>query len=81
MTATASTAPPAPGDQSAARMGYLLAKPTLSVAEAVEVTGLSESTLKRAVTAGTIPVHRIGARVLIATADVLAFVGAAEAPW
>ncbi len=66
---------PAPGDQSAARIAYLMARPTMSVAEAVEVTGLSESTIKRAILAGTIPVRRVGARVLLSTADVLAFVG------
>lgn len=57
----------------------LLARPVLSVAELVEISGLGTSTIRRAIDAGDLSVHRIGRRVLVPTAVALAWLTGAEA--
>jgi excisionase family DNA binding protein len=65
---------PTPG--TAARLEYLTARPVVSLAEAGELTGLSRSTLLRAIAAGDLASSKVGRRVMIPTAGLLALVGA-----
>lgn len=67
-------AEPAPG--TAERLDYLLRRPVVSLGEAGELTGLSRSTLLRAIDAGELPRRKVGRRVMIPTAGLLGFVGA-----
>lgn len=55
------------------RIAALLAKPVLSRAEIVEVSGLSKATVIRAQKAGDLPVSRIGDRVLSPTTAAMAW--------
>lgn len=57
----------------------LLAKPVLSVSEVCSLSGLGLSTVRRAIDAGDLSVHRIGRRVLIPTAVALAWMTGDEA--
>ena len=50
-------------------------KPYVSIDEAVALTGVSRSTVVRALTAGELPRRKVGARVLIARADLDAWIG------
>lgn len=57
----------------------LLARPVLSVAELVEISGLGTSTIRRSIDSGDLRVHRVGRRVLIPTATALAWMTGDEA--
>lgn len=57
----------------------LMARPVLSVSEVCSLSGLGLSTVRRAIDAGDLSVHRIGRRVLIPTAVALAWLTGAEA--
>ncbi|MGK2955197.1 MAG: helix-turn-helix domain-containing protein [Solirubrobacterales bacterium] len=60
---------------------YLKARPVVTVAEASELTTLSQSGIRRAIRNGGVPARKIGRRVLIDTCGLLAWVGVeAEAP-
>lgn len=61
----------------AERIAYLEAKPTLSVAEAAELGGLSTATIRRAIDNKTLDCTRVGDRILIPTSGLLALIGAA----
>ena len=74
--ATADTTPE-PG--TAERLAYLTARLVLSLAEAGELTGLSRSTLLRAIANGDLPSTKVGRRVILPTAGLIEFVGAGEA--
>ena len=61
------------------RTAALLALPVLSAADVVEVGRVSLSTVRRAIDRGELPVRRIGRRVLIPTAAVLAWLAGDDA--
>lgn len=74
--ATADTAPE-PG--TAEHLAYLLNRPVVGIVEAGELTGLSRSTVLRAIANGDLFSTKVGRRVLIPTAALLEFVGAGQA--
>lgn len=69
--ATADTTPEA---GTSARLAYLKARLVVSLAEAGELTGLSRSTLLRAIQNGDLAATKVGARVVIPTPGLLEFV-------
>lgn len=54
--------------------------PTITVEHAGELLGLSRSSAYRAATRGEIPTIRIGRRLLVPTAKLLAMLGVESAP-
>lgn len=54
----------------------MLARPVVGIDDAATITGTSRSTIVRAVAAGDLSRRKVGSRVLLATADVLAWAGA-----
>lgn len=53
----------------------LQARPVLSAAEVVELTGISLSIVRRAIRTGDLRSHKIGTRVLIPTAAAMEWMG------
>lgn len=71
--------PPPPAEPSSPkteRLADLKARPVLSVAEVVEVSHLSLSTVRRAIKAGELVSHHVGRRVLVPTHAALDWIGA-----
>lgn len=56
---------PEPG--TAARLAYLKERPVVSLSESGELTGLSRSTLLRAIAAGDLAASKVGRRVMVPT--------------
>lgn len=54
----------------------LVARPVVGIDDAATITGTSRSTVVRAIATGDLSRRKVGRRVLIATADVLAWAGA-----
>ena len=59
----------------AERVAYLNVLLVFSVDEFAEFSGMSTSTVRRAINAGDLPVRRIGRRVLIPATDARAWLG------
>lgn len=68
-----------PGARTAERMAYLRAKPVLTVAESIELTGFSREAILQARKAGELPSRKLGRAVRIGTADLLRWAGAEAA--
>lgn len=66
----------APGQRTAERMRYLAARPSLFTAQAVELSGLSETTIKKAIATGALDSRKVGGSRLIRTDSLLAWIGA-----
>ncbi len=60
----------------AERIAALVARPVVGIDDAATITGTSRSTIVRAIATGDLSRRKVGRRVLLATADVLAWAGA-----
>jgi len=60
----------------AERIAALVVRPVVGLDDAATITGTSRSTIVRAIAAGDLSRRKIGRRVLLVTADVLAWAGA-----